>query len=116
MVEDNQVIRKIAGNIIEQLGFAVDFAVNGAEAVEKCRAGSYDIIFMDMFMPVMNGDRAIRMIRALPPPAGEVPILAVTALESGEERQLLLDAGATAFLSKPFTAEQAGEALIPFFG
>lgn len=111
LVEDNSLIRKVAGAIIAQAGFEVDFAMDGGEAVDKCRENAYDLVLMDMFMPTMNGDEATRLIRNLPPPANTMPILATTASDNEEERNRMSDAGVNHFLNKPFTLDQLIAAL-----
>ena len=105
LVEDNELNREIAQEILREYGFRVDTAENGAVAVEKvCTAapGSYDLVLMDVQMPVMDGYTATRQIRALGDPAlAKIPILAMTANAFDEDRRNALESGMNGFLSKP---------------
>ena len=105
LVEDNELNREIALEILREYGFRVDTAENGAVAVEKvCTAapGSYDLVLMDVQMPVMDGYTATRQIRALDDPAlAKIPILAMTANAFDEDRRRAMESGMTGFLSKP---------------
>ena len=105
LVEDNELNREIAQEILREYGFRVDTAENGAVAVEKvCTAapGSYDLVLMDVQMPVMDGYTATRKIRALDDPArAKIPILAMTANAFDEDRRNALESGMDGFLSKP---------------
>ena len=105
LVEDNELNREIAQEILREYGFRVDTAENGAVAVEKvCTAapGSYDLVLMDVQMPVMDGYTATRKIRALDDPArAKIPILAMTANAFDEDRCNALESGMNGFMSKP---------------
>ena len=105
LVEDNELNREIAQEILREYGFRVDTAENGAVAVEKVRTaapGSYDLVLMDVQMPVMDGYTATRQIRALEDPAlAEIPILAMTANAFDEDRRNAMESGMNGFLSKP---------------
>ncbi len=86
---------------MEQAGYSVDCVVNGAEAVEAVRHSAYDLILMDMQMPVMDGLQATRAIRDLPSPAGTTPIIAMTANAMRKDQDACLGAGMNDFISKP---------------
>ena len=105
LVEDNELNREIAQEILREYGFRVDTADNGAVAVEKVSTaapGSYDLVLMDVQMPVMDGYTATRQIRALENPAlAGVPILAMTANAFDEDRRRAMESGMNGFLSKP---------------
>ena len=105
LVEDNELNREIAQEILQEYGFRVDPAENGAVAVEKVRTaapGSYDLVLMDVQMPIMGGYTATRQIRALGDPAlAKIPILAMTANAFDEDRRNALESGMNGFLSKP---------------
>ena len=105
LVEDNELNREIAQEILRVYGFRVDTAENGEVAVEKVSTaapGSYDLVLMDVQMPVMDGYTATRKIRALDDPArAKLPILAMTANAFDEDRRNALESGMNGFLSKP---------------
>ena len=105
LVEDNELNREIAQEILREYGFQVDTAENGEVAVERVSTaapGSYDLVLMDVQMPVMDGYTATRKIRALDDPArAKLPILAMTANAFDEDRRNALESGMNGFLSKP---------------
>ena len=115
LVEDNELNREIAVAILHEYGFLVDTAENGAVAVEKIRTSApdlYDLVLMDVQMPVMDGCTATRRIRALKDPArAAVPIVAMTANVFEEERKRAFDCGMNGFLSKPIVIEELIDAL-----
>ena len=110
LVEDNELNSEIAVEILNEYGFLVDTAENGAEAVEKVKnskQGNYDLVLMDVQMPVMNGYEATRQIRALTDPAlAGITILAMTANAFDEDRKKALECGMDGFLSKPIVIEE----------
>ena len=110
LVEDNELNREIAVEILNEYGFLVDTAKNGAEAVEKVKnstPGNYDLVLMDVQMPVMNGYEATKEIRALDNPAlAGITILAMTANAFDEDRKKALECGMDGFLSKPIVIEE----------
>ena len=110
LVEDNELNREIAEELLKQYGFLVDIAENGAEAVEKVKnsaPGTYDLVLMDIQMPVMNGYEATEQIRALEDPAlAQIRILAMTANAFDEDRKQALKCGMDGFLSKPIVMEE----------
>ena len=115
LVEDNELNREIAVEILHEYGFLVDTAENGATAVDKVQtspADRYDLVLMDIQMPVMDGYTATRRIRALNDPArAAVPIVAMTANVFEEERKRAFDCGMNGFLSKPLVIEALLSAL-----
>ena len=115
IVEDNELNSEIALEILNEYGFLVDTAENGAEAVEKVKnskPGNYDLVLMDVQMPVMNGYEATRQIRALDDPAlAGIKILAMTANAFDEDRKKALECGMDGFLSKPIVIEELIDAL-----
>ena len=109
LVEDNELNREIAQEILREYGFLVDSAENGAVAVEKVSTaapGSYDLVLMDVQMPIMDGYTATRKIHALDDPArAKIPILAMTANAFDEDRRNALESGMNGFLSKPIVID-----------
>lgn len=110
LVEDNELNREIAQEILCEYGFHIDVAVNGAEAVGKIassRPGDYDLVLMDIQMPVMDGHEATRHIRELDDPElASVPIIAMTANAFDEDKKAALDSGMNGFVSKPIVIEE----------
>ena len=110
LVEDNELNSEIAVELLNEYGFLVDTAENGAEAVEKVKnskPGNYDLVLMDVQMPIMNGYEATRQIRALDDPAlAGITILAMTANAFDEDRKEALECGMDGFLSKPIDIEE----------
>ena len=110
LVEDNELNSEIAAEILSQYGFQVDTAKNGAEAVEKVqhsKPGDYDLVLMDVQMPVMNGYEATKRIRSLGDPAlAKITILAMTANAFEEDKRKALECGMDGFLSKPIVIEE----------
>ena len=110
LVEDNELNSEIAVEILNEYGFLVDTAKNGAEAVEKVKnskPGNYDLVLMDVQMPVMNGYEATKQIRALADPGlAGITILAMTANAFDEDRKKALECGMDGFLSKPIVIEE----------
>ena len=115
LAEDNEMNQMIAVAILEEVGFAVDIACDGVQAVRMMSeepVGTYDAVLMDIQMPNMDGYEAAGRIRALDD-AGKarVPIVAVTANAFEEDRQLALNAGMNAHLAKPYDVPKMMETL-----
>jgi signal transduction histidine kinase/CheY-like chemotaxis protein len=108
IVEDNAVNQVVAARFLAKFGAAVTVVGNGQEAVTTAKAETFDLIFMDCQMPVMDGFEATRHIRAFAP---SVPIFAMTANASAEDREACAECGMTGFLVKPVTQKQLAEAL-----
>jgi signal transduction histidine kinase/CheY-like chemotaxis protein len=105
LAEDNEINTMLATTILRAAGYDVDCVVNGAEAVEAAERCAYDLVLMDMQMPVMDGLQATRLIRRLPEPANAVPIVAMTANAMRRDQEACLAAGMNDFISKPIDAE-----------
>ncbi|QAZ66537.1 response regulator [Solidesulfovibrio carbinolicus] len=105
LVEDNAINQQVARETLETLGAAVDVALNGREAVEMVRSSLYDVVLMDVQMPVMDGLAATRAIRQLPGTA-ELPIVALTAHALAEDRERCLEAGMNDYLTKPLEVDR----------
>ena len=101
LAEDNEVNQLVAVGMLSSLGYQTEVAPNGAQAVEAVGGGGFDLVLMDVRMPVMDGLEATRRIRALPPPFGEIPIIAVTANAMRGDEEACLQAGMNAYLAKP---------------
>ena len=118
LAEDNEMNREIACELLEEDGFIVDTAEDGSIAVEKMKAakpGQYDLILMDVQMPIMDGHEATRVIRALPDPAlAGITIIAMTANAFEEDRQAALAAGMDGFLTKPVEIDKLKATLAEF--
>ena len=114
LVEDNELNREIAGEILQMTGAEVETAENGKIAVEKVEAspkGSYDLVFMDIQMPVMNGYEATAAIRSLPGEQGKLPIVAMTANAFAEDVQLAKNTGMNGHLAKPLDMNKLNDVL-----
>ena len=110
LVEDNELNSEIAVALLSEYGFRVDTAEDGAEAVEKVKnstPGDYDLVLMDVQMPVMNGYEATERIRSLDDPSlAGITILAMTANAFDEDKKKALACGMDGFLSKPIVIEE----------
>ncbi|MEO1954088.1 MAG: response regulator [Campylobacterales bacterium] len=102
IVEDNKINQKILLNVLKNINTPIDVANNGQEAIEKVlnEKKSYDMILMDISMPVMDGINATKHIRD-DKKCNDIPIVTVTAFTSGLEIGQMFEAGANAFLTKP---------------
>jgi PAS domain S-box-containing protein len=110
LVEDNQINQEVAMELLTAAHLQVVIAENGAIAVQKVEQHDYDLILMDMQMPVMDGLEATRLIKATAK-GKSIPILAMTANAFEEDRQRCIDAGMVDFLSKPVDPEKLYETL-----
>jgi two-component system, chemotaxis family, chemotaxis protein CheY len=104
-VDDSASIRVAIKIALSGAGYAVAEAVNGADGVEKAKAGSYDLIVTDLNMPVMDGLTMIEELRRSPAHMG-VPIIFLTTESDAALKQRAKAAGATGWLTKPFDPEQ----------
>jgi CheY-like chemotaxis protein len=106
LVEDNPVNQKVAIRMLQKLGCVVELAENGQQALEKLERASYDIVLMDMQMPVMDGLTATRLLRQREQQTGHHQVvIALTANAMQTDRELCLDAGMDDYLSKPLTLD-----------
>lgn len=106
LVEDNELNREIATELLKSVGFILDEAKNGSQAVQMVNdspAGYYKVILMDVMMPVMNGYESTKKIRSLEDKAkANVPIIAMTANAFEEDKNQAIECGMDKFVSKPF--------------
>jgi two-component system, sensor histidine kinase and response regulator len=112
LAEDNRVNQNVATRLLEKRGHHVTLATNGKEALAALAGDSFDLVFMDVQMPEMDGLQATRVIREQEKlTGGHQPIIAMTALAMKGDRERCLAAGTDGYLSKPISAEQLDEAL-----
>jgi CheY-like chemotaxis protein len=104
LAEDSEVNRHVAVALLEKCGYQVDAVADGGQALDAVRETEYDIVLMDIQMPIMDGLEATRRIRALPD-GSDVPVVALTARSSVEERERCGEAGMNDFLAKPFNPD-----------
>ncbi|MGC2855200.1 ATP-binding protein [Novispirillum sp. DQ9] len=109
VVDDSDLNRLVIGDMISGLGLTVDTAANGAEGLEKFRAGRYDLVFLDIQMPVMDGFSAARAMREVEeeerPDDRPIPIVALSATALKDDRDAALEAGCNAYVVKPLRLE-----------
>lgn len=115
LVEDNELNREIAEEILTEGGFVVETAIDGVYAVDMVRQsepGYYDLVLMDVQMPIMNGYEATKAIRALENPAlANIPVVAMTANAFEEDRKTALESGMNAHVAKPINVAKLMEVI-----
>jgi len=111
LVEDNEINQLVAREMLTDAGLVVEIAENGQVAVEMVKAGRYDLVFMDMQMPVMDGVQATQHIRQLHA-AAQLPVLAMTANAMEQDRQVCLAAGMNDTVTKPIDPAALWAALL----
>ena len=120
LAEDNELNQEIAQFILEDFGMHVTIANNGKEAVEifeQAEPETYQIIFMDVMMPVMNGYEAAKAIRSMSrPDAAQIPIVTMTANAFAEDVQAAKDAGMNEHIAKPLEADVIAQVLAQWLG
>jgi CheY-like chemotaxis protein len=104
LVDDEAVNRRVMLRLLDRFGYRADAAEDGALAVEAARATPYDLILMDLQMPVLDGAEAARRIRAASPAGSHPRIVALTAADAEESRAACLAAGMDDVLTKPVAA------------
>ncbi len=112
VVEDNPTNQRVAVQLLKKLGAAAEVAVDGGEAINHLRARIYDVVFMDCHMPVMDGLEATRAIRALSGASAAVPIIAMTASATEDDRVACIAAGMNGYLAKPVDLGALHRALV----
>jgi two-component system sensor histidine kinase/response regulator len=101
VAEDNRINQQLAGLLLRKAGHEVEIVDNGDAAVAAVASGSFDIVLMDVQMPLLDGIEATNRIRALPPPRNAIPIIALTAHAMAGAREEYLTSGMDGYLSKP---------------
>jgi PAS domain S-box-containing protein len=114
LVEDHVVNQKLAVTLLQRWGHQVTIADNGQIAVDMLARGTFDIVLMDMMMPVMDGLQATRLIRQAEAGAKHVPIIAMTANAMESDRERCIEAGMDDYLSKPIKAQELQQMLARF--
>lgn len=112
LVEDNDINRLYAKSILKNWQCHVDIAENGLVAIEKVKSGEYDVVLMDIQMPVMDGYEATKTIRMLDASKRDVPIVALTANATKPDIEKCLASGMNDYLSKPFTPDDLHRKLV----
>ncbi len=112
VAEDHPVNRKVVGLLLQSMGHQVSFAEDGQQALTQASQSDFDLVLMDIHMPVMDGLSSARRIRALPGERGQVPIVALTADVMNDAADQAMAAGMNAFLSKPLQKRQL-QAVMP---
>ncbi len=115
VVDDVPVNLVVVEKMLDSIGYQVESANNGFEAVEAVKARHYDLIFMDIQMPEMDGYEATRQIRALGPVASSIPIVAITANTQDGDREACIEAGMNDYIAKPFVKKQLARLLNLYF-
>jgi CheY-like chemotaxis protein len=100
-VEDNKINQKVAVLMLNHLGYAVDIAQNGSDALLALDCKYYDLVLMDCMMPEMDGYEATRRLRSLGGHGSTVPVIAMTASAFDDDRLACVNAGMNDFISKP---------------
>jgi CheY-like chemotaxis protein len=111
LVEDNLINQKVAQKMLKKLGYDADLAVNGKEAIQALESRPYQIVFMDIQMPEMDGLEATRIIRQRCQLAEQPHIVALTAFGLEYSKEMCLSAGMDDYLSKPVRVEELRAAI-----
>lgn len=107
LVEDNKVNQFLAKQLLSRMGFIVDIAGSGKSALEQLAKKTFDIILMDVQMPVMNGYELCQHIRTqLTPPVNHIPVIALTAYASTQEKEKALSIGMNDYVTKPYSPQE----------
>lgn len=112
LAEDNAINAMLAKQVLETAGYTVTHVLNGAQAVEAVQKQAFDVVLMDIQMPVLNGIAATEKIRALEGPVAKIPVVAMTAHSLYGEMQNCYKAGMTGYVSKPFKKESLFAAIL----
>jgi CheY-like chemotaxis protein len=116
VVDDVVLNRRLLGAVLERFGHRCEMAVDGLDALRAVQQRRFDVVLMDIQMPNLDGIAATRMLRALPPPAGLVPVIAVTAAGEPEDRAAYEAAGMDGFVQKPVATDDLLAAIAALTG
>ena len=117
LAEDNAVNQKLAVRLLEKQGHRVTVATDGRQAVEQHAGGAFDLILMDVQMPVMNGFEAVAAIRRREAEsAAHVPIMAMTACAMKGDEQRCIESGMDSYISKPIRQAELAEKIAALAG
>jgi CheY-like chemotaxis protein len=111
LAEDNAVNQKLALRMLDRMGYRADVAANGLEVLEALGRQFYDLIFMDVQMPEMDGLEATRAIRVMPSLARQPHVVAMTANAMQGDREMCLEAGMDDYVSKPIQVKELQRAI-----
>jgi signal transduction histidine kinase len=114
VAEDNRINQRVAEQLLRKLGCTVDVVSDGSSAITAVARGSYDLVFMDLQMPTMDGLEATRRIRALDPSKRSTPIVAMTANATKEDREACAAAGMDDYIAKPITVDAVAVVLTSY--
>lgn len=103
IVEDEKALSRVLVKIFEKNYYSVDAVYNGQEALDYIATGNYDIVLMDVMMPVMDGITALKKIRA---EGNQIPVLLLTAKSEADDKVMGLDSGANYYITKPFDTKE----------
>ena len=103
IVEDEKALSRVLVKIFEKNYYSVDAVYNGQEALDYIATGNYDIVLMDVMMPVMDGITALKKIRA---DGNQIPVLLLTAKSEPDDKVMGLDSGANYYITKPFDTKE----------
>ncbi len=117
LVEDNRINLLHSRALLKMMGHKVTVAENGKEALGEIKAGNFDIVLMDIKMPLMNGDEALSVLRKEESErGGHLPVIALTAFALKGDRESFLEAGFDGYLAKPITAKELSDELVRVIG
>ena len=115
VVDDVPVNLIVVEKMLDSIGYGVESVISGFEAVDAVKEKHYDLIFMDIQMPEMDGYETTRQIRALGPVASSIPIVAITANTQEGDREACIEAGMNDYIAKPFVKKQLARLLDLYF-
>jgi CheY-like chemotaxis protein/nitrogen-specific signal transduction histidine kinase len=114
VVEDNAMNRMLIATYLDEFGLTCAVVSSGAEALERLEDSTYDLVLMDILMPELDGVETTKRIRAMPGPVAEIPIVALTAYTTREDRATYLAEGLDAYVAKPIRGRELFDALAPY--